>query len=135
MRIESIVSVVVLVMTSLAAAADYNAGAAAYKAGDYAAALKEWLPLAELGDAAAQNAAGALYYHGRGVAQDYVKALHWYSLSAEQRLSVAQNNLGYCYFKGHGVPENYRLAYMWFFLAGSGRDDADRAARQRSRAC
>ncbi len=35
--------------------ADYNAGVAAYKRGDYATALREWRPLAEQGNAGAQN--------------------------------------------------------------------------------
>ena len=49
---------------------DFQAGMEAYKAGDYATALKEWKPLAEQGDAAAQNALGYMYNNGFGVTQD-----------------------------------------------------------------
>ena len=34
---------------------DFNAGVAAYERGDYAVALSEWRPLAELGVAKAQH--------------------------------------------------------------------------------
>ena len=67
-----------------ALAQDYQKGFAAYKAADYAAALKEWRPLAEQGDADAQYNLGWMYTNGDGVLQDYAEALKWYRLAAEQ---------------------------------------------------
>ena len=42
-----------LIIASPVTAQDYNKGYAAYSAGDYAAALKEWKPLAEDGNSIA----------------------------------------------------------------------------------
>ncbi len=45
-------------------------GLAAYQRGDYAAALNFWKPLAEKGDAAAQNYLGLIYDEGQGPQDD-----------------------------------------------------------------
>ncbi len=66
------------------AEADFNAGLAAYKQGDYATALREWNPLAKQGDANAQNNLGFMYYKGHGVPQDYAEAVKWFRKAAEQ---------------------------------------------------
>src|SRR5260221_11055889 len=49
--------------------AGYDEGVAAYTAGDYAAALGEWRPLAEAGGAGGQNRPGAMDGKGQGVAK------------------------------------------------------------------
>ena len=74
-------------------AADYNKGVDALLRNDYAAALKEWRPLAKQGHAAAQYMLGVMYYEGRGVLQDYKMAVKWYKLAAEQGDADAQYNL------------------------------------------
>ena len=61
----------------------------AYKKGDFANAIKEWILLGEDGDEKAQYFLGLIYYKGKGVPQDYKKALKWYTLSAEQGNKVA----------------------------------------------
>src|SRR5438034_5667631 len=66
------------------AEADFQKGLAAYKAGDFATALKEWRPLAEQGLAKAQHNLGVIYYNGHGVPPNYAEALRWYRLAAEQ---------------------------------------------------
>ena len=48
-------------------AQDFDNGWAAYEAGNYVAALKEWRPLAEQGDAFAQSNLGIMYENGQGV--------------------------------------------------------------------
>ena len=50
--------------------ADYYKGVFAAQSGDYATALREWTPLAEQGDAAAQFNLGILYRLGKGLPQD-----------------------------------------------------------------
>ena len=77
-------------------AADFQAGFAAAQKGDYAAALREWTPLAEQGDAVAQFNLGVMYQQGQGVSQDYQTALKWYALAAEQGDAKAQLVLGGC---------------------------------------
>ena len=56
----------------------------AYERGDYLSAHREWLPLAEQGDAAAQFKLGVMFMKGHGVQQDYAEAATWFGLAAEQ---------------------------------------------------
>jgi TPR repeat protein len=63
-------------------AADFQAGFAAAQKGDYAAALREWTPLAEQGDAEAQFNLGVMYFEGQGDLQDYVTAHMWANIAA-----------------------------------------------------
>ena len=49
------------------AEADFNAGVAAYKQGDYATVVRELRPLAKQGDANAQYKLGFMYDKGLGV--------------------------------------------------------------------
>lgn len=51
-------------------------GLRAAQEGDFATALKEWTPLAEQGDAAAQFNLGLMYATGQGVPQDDAEAVH-----------------------------------------------------------
>ena len=106
------------------ASADLQKGYAAYKSGDYATALREWKPLAEQGNAAAQYNLGVMYDKGQGVPQDYKTALKWYRLAAEQGDVYAQTNLGSMYHKGKGVPQDYKIALKWYRLADE-QGDAD----------
>jgi TPR repeat protein len=82
---------------------DFEKGLKAYQSGDYQTALHEWRPLAEQGDAKAQNNLGVMYEKGLGVPQDYAEAVKWYRKAAEQGDARAQNNLGVMYAAGRGV--------------------------------
>ncbi len=73
-----------LLMVLPAAAQDFQKGSAAYKRGDYATAYQELRPLAERGNARAQNSLGLMYRYGRGVRQDYGEAAKWYRKAAER---------------------------------------------------
>lgn len=110
--------------------ADYADGLRAFKAGDYATALKEWLPLAERGDAASQNALGTMYWNGTGIQPDYQEAFKWKQRAADQGLRQAQIHIGSFYLKGVAVKglvvsPDYVQAYKWFTLAGPGVDRTD----------
>jgi len=97
--------------------ADFEAGMKAYIREDYAAAVQEWQPLAEQGNAEAQYNLGILYHKGRGVPQDDVQARKWYAKAAAQGLAKAQFSLGTLYFNGEGGPKDYKQALRWFHLA------------------
>ena len=99
------------------ALADLAAGKQALKNGDYATALKEFLPLAEQGDAEAQFILGSMYREDLGVPQDDKEAVRWYRLAAEQGLALAQCNLGNAYEKGHGAPQDDKEAVRSYRLA------------------
>ena len=101
------------------AAADFSTGLAAYQKGDFAAAAKEWRPLAEQGSAAAQLNLGLLCYDGKGVPQDYAEAANWFRRAAEQDNEQAQHNLGAMYGTGQGVKRDYVQAYKWLNLCSA----------------
>jgi len=131
MRLPRTLTPIVLVLSLLfwpaLVHADFQAGMDAYYQGDYATALKEWRPLADQGDAVAQNNLGVMYDQGLGVPQDAVEAVRWYRLAAEQGDAGAQNNLGVMYKKGLGVPQNYGAAVRWYRLSADQGDAAGQA--------
>ena len=102
-----------------ATAQDFQKGVDAYNRGNYAAALREWRPLAEQGNASAQYNLGFMYSNGRGVPEDDTEAVRWYRLAAEQGDAKAQTNLGIMYANGRGVPEDLVAAYMWWNLSAA----------------
>ncbi len=106
-------SVVLLAALVRAAGADYSTGFAAYIRGDYAAALAEWLPLANAGNASAQRNVGEIYSAGLGVEQDLAAAARWYEKAAVQGHVTAQYNLGVMYADGRGVPNDPESAAYW----------------------
>jgi len=86
----------------------------AYDRATYASALNVWLPMAQEGEADAQNKVGEIYEKGAGGAPDYEMAAVWYRRAAEQGLSRAQINLAFLYEKGLGVPMDQRKALEWY---------------------
>jgi len=84
----------------------FEQGLAAYQRGDYATALREWLPLASRGAVDAQYNLGSMYANGRGVHKDYSEAARWYRKAAELGYPPAQHKLGLLYRKGLGVPQD-----------------------------
>ena len=71
-----------LLLWGSAAWADYEAGQAAWKAGQYAEALTQWEAAARTGDDRAMLALGRVFVKGLGVPQDYVLAHKWLNLAA-----------------------------------------------------
>ncbi len=117
------IAMLTLVVSSGVAFADPLEDAqAAYNRGDYANALRLYKPLAEHGNADAQNDLGAMYANGQGVPKDDKEAVKWYRLSAEQGEVFAQQNLGFMYQQGRGVPQNYAEAAKWFRKAADQGD-------------
>ena len=102
--------------------AGFDEGVAAYQRGDYAAALREWRPLAEHGDAEAQFRLGQMYHGGEGVPQDYAEAAKWYRKAAEQGATNGQFGLGSIYKFGLGVPQDYAEAAKWYRKAADQGD-------------
>jgi hypothetical protein len=99
------------------ARADFEAGIAAARTGDYASALRAWRPLAEQGHRDAQFNLGLLYENGLGVAKDGAEAARWYRLAAEQNDRTAQAYLAEMYAQGLGVERDDREALHWYRTA------------------
>lgn len=113
------VGLVAVVVIALASTPDLDSGDAASERGDYAAALREWRPLAEQGDAKAQFDLGLMYKYGLGVERDYGEAVRWFRLAAGQGEVEAQRSLSIAYEKGQGVRRNYVEAYKWDRVAAA----------------
>jgi len=64
-----------------------------FREGQFEAALEVLEPAAEAGDAAAQNALGNAYHHGRGREVDAAQAIAWYEKSRAQGNPLAAYNL------------------------------------------
>src|SRR5260221_10328672 len=75
--------------------AGYDEGVAAYTAGDYAAALGEWRPLAEAGGAPGQNRLGVIFGKRQGGAKDDAASVAGGPKGAGQGQSGAENNIGF----------------------------------------
>jgi len=92
----------------------YNTGLLASEAGDYAAAVVAWQPLASQGDAAAQFNLALMYHRGLGVASDERKAVQWYQKSASNGYAKAQEFLSAAYREGwFGLEKNPQKAEYW----------------------
>jgi uncharacterized protein len=61
----------------------------AYDRGDYATALRAWLPRAQQGIVEAQYNLGLLYAQGQGVPQDDGQAIQWFRRAADQGYAPA----------------------------------------------
>lgn len=96
------------------AAQDFDAGVVAFRGGDYAAALEQWMPLAEQGNAEAQRNIGIMFQQGLGVPQSDAEAAAWYRRAADSGHARAQLNLGVLYEQGAGVPQDFREAARWY---------------------
>jgi TPR repeat protein len=93
-----------LLLVSIASAgADGIKGVEAYENGDYATALKEFLPLAQAGQTAAEAAVGQMYFEGKGVKADPKEAARWLEPAATKGIARAQFLLGKLYLSGEGV--------------------------------
>lgn len=113
------VAVVAILLAHPAAGDPFDDGLAAYFSGNYAAALRLWMPLVELGDAKAQNNVGILYENGEGVARDDNEAARLYRLASTKGHADAQLNLGLMYEQGRGVAQDRVRAHMWFSLSAA----------------
>ena len=111
---KRILAVLLLTLAAPAWGQDFEKGWAAYKRGDYATALREFLPLANQGLAFAQYTLGRMYAEGQGVVQDYAEALKWYRKATEQGSALAQTSLGVMYERGQGVTQDYAEALKWY---------------------
>lgn len=114
-----IVTIAVIITLALPVRADFKTGLDAYNSGNCAAALENWLPIAEKGDANAQYNVALLYARGEGIPQDIPKAAEWYRKAAEQGVAAAQYNLGVIHANGQGVPQNITEARNWFEKAAA----------------
>jgi TPR repeat protein len=106
-----------LILLSIGAAqsgaADLKAGLEAFRRQDYAAALREWTPLAEAGNRHAQFNLALMYADGLGVEQDHGRAAELFRSAAAAGMAEAQYELGSAYLTGRGLPADHGLSAFW----------------------
>src|SRR3954447_10141416 len=107
-----------LALAAGAAQADVKTGVDAWQRGNFAAAVAEWRPLADQGDADAQYNLGQAYKMGRGVPTDLGIAQTWYEKAAQQGHPQAAANLGLILFQ-NGQRER---AIPWLKMAADADD-------------
>jgi hypothetical protein len=106
-----------VVMAGVPALADLAAAQKAYARHDWFTALKEYLPLAQQGDANAQFIVGYIYC--QGAKPQYAEALKWFKQAAVKGHPNAQFNLGQMYRLGQGVAKNPTEAARWYRAAAN----------------
>ncbi len=97
--------------------ADLESGLAAYKRGDYAAALENLRPLAEQGNVDAQFHLGLMYANGHGITRDPQRAAEWFDKAVGKFDASAPFNIGVMYYEGQGVAKDRKIAARWFLKA------------------
>ena len=105
---------VLLASVGMSWSADFKRGWNAYRSGDFATALEEFLPLAQIGHDLAGYNLGVMYREGKGVGIDDKAAVKWWSLAALNGFAPAQANLGLMYDKGEGVTKDSHYALFLF---------------------
>ena len=92
---------------------------------DYAGAHRMLAPLADSGEAVAQEILGFMYARGEGVPRDGAAAFHWFTLAAQAGRPEAQFELGRIYRDGVGVAADGKAALSWLRRAADqGKTDA-----------
>ena len=92
---------------------------------DYANALQLLWPLADQGNAVAQEILGFMHARGEGIPRDDAVAFRWFTLAAEAGRAEAQFELGRMYRDGLGVPADGKAALLWLRRAAEqGKTDA-----------
>ena len=94
-------------------AASFADAARRHRAGDTAAAIAFWTPLAQKGDANAAYNLAVIHEHGDGVTKNLAEALKWYRIAAEKGDRASQSRLGTMYLNGEGTAKNEKEGWRW----------------------
>lgn len=109
--------------TQSAAAADLFDGLTAMKASRFEEAREIFLPLAQGGNADAEELIGVMYAMGLGVERDDERAFDWYLRASLKGHPGAQSGIGWYYEVGRGIPApDLPRAYTWYTLSAIGGD-------------
>lgn len=107
-----------LIMIAAPAVAGVKEGVEKWRAGDYKAAVTEWLPLAARGDADALFNMGQAYKLGRGTAKNDQVAQDYYRKAALRGHAPAQEKLGLALY---AQPATRAEGLNWLRQAAKGK--------------
>ncbi len=102
-----------LALVGLASADPLEDGVAAYRQGDFAAAMRLLRPLADAGDAKAAFHLGRMYALGQGVAEDPRQAVAWYRKAAQRGDGEAEFVLGVMSLDRSRATQDVTEAIAW----------------------
>jgi len=106
-----------------AVGADLFDGLTAMKASRFEEAREIFLPLAQGGNADAEELIGVMYAMGLGVERDDERAFDWYLRASLKGHPGAQSGIGWYYEVGRGIPApDLPRAYTWYTLSAIGGD-------------
>lgn len=94
-------------------AASFADAAQRHRAGDTAAAVAFWQPLAQKGDPNAAYNLAVIHEYGDGVARNLAEAFKWYRIAAEKGDRESQSRLGTMYLNGEGTAKNEKEGWRW----------------------
>jgi len=100
----------------------YQAAAAAYQSGNFAAAEKLWSKLADQGNANAQYAMGIMHLKKEAQNARDQTAFRYLIEAAKNRHVAAMFNLGVAYWEGRGTRRQPEKAANWWELAAEQQD-------------
>lgn len=123
-------AIIVMFLTVMSAAADFDDAKKAFAAKDYKKAFEQFLPYAQADFPAAQSNIGMMYAQGLGVHRDLIAAAKWWRLAAERGHIPAMYNLGQMYQYEPDL-QDIPQAFLWFALAASLGDMPSVGARDR----
>lgn len=115
----SIMTAGIAAFASVSASADVKSGVDAWSMGDYAAAIREWQPLADKGDADAMFNLAQAYKMGRGEPLDLGKAENLYGQAAARGHTQAADAYGLLLFQ-----RGERQRALPYIEASAGRGDS-----------
>jgi hypothetical protein len=103
-----------LALIGPAGADQFEDGKTAWQSRDYATAWKIWKPLADQGNASAENGIGILLDEGQGVKTDSAEAEKWFRRAEADGSIKATYNLGRQYEFGHGRSIDTATALRYY---------------------
>lgn len=102
--------------------ADVEKGRQLMEQSRFQEAMAEFLPLAQAGNADAEELIGVMYAMGLGVERDDRRAFEWYLRASMKAHPGAQSGIAWYYEVGRGVGVDLVRAYMWYVLSAIGGD-------------
>jgi len=121
--VKTLSAITLLCSLALPTSADVEKGRQLMEQNKFAEAMAEFLPMANAGNADAEELIGVMYAMGLGVEKDDQRAFEWYLRSAMRGHPGAQSGVGWYYEVGRGMPEPDLIrGYTWYVLSAIGGD-------------
>jgi len=114
---------ILCLLAATTARADVYAARQLMNASQFQEAMQALLPMAQAGNADAEELIGVMYAMGLGVERDDRRAFEWYLRSAMKGHPGAQSGVGWYYEVGRGLASvDLVRAYLWYVLSAIGGD-------------